>query len=126
MSSLAQLMLASEPSPRRVTVAAVIEICAKHYGIAPGLLTEPDGGAGQRQRWIANKRHVAMYLARELTDISTVQIGSIFGGRDHSTVLHACKRVAQRLEGPDLFIRSDVRAISGALGAAAAMGAGDA
>jgi chromosomal replication initiation ATPase DnaA len=62
-----------------------------------------------------------MYLARELTDISTVQIGSIFGGRDHSTVLHACKRVAQRLEGPDLFIRSDVRAISGALGAAVAM-----
>ncbi len=39
-----------------------------------------------------------MYLARELGQASTVQIGTVFGGRDHSTVLHACQKVRDMLE----------------------------
>jgi chromosomal replication initiator protein len=38
-----------------------------------------------------------MYLARQLTDLSLNQIGAYFGGRDHSTVLHACRKVEQAL-----------------------------
>ena len=117
MMSLAQIMLSDEPYPRRVTVAAVIEACAKHYGIAPGLLTEADGGSGQRQHWIASKRQVAMYLARQVTDASLAQIGGYFGQRDHTTVIHSCRKVAQRLDGPDVFIRADIRAILRSLGA---------
>jgi chromosomal replication initiator protein len=113
---LAEMMLAPEPGFSRITVSAVINASARHYGIAPGLLTEPDGGAGQRQRWIARKRHVAMYLARELTPHSTIQIGEMFGRRDHTTVMYACKQVKERLaEGRD-FSREDVRNILRRLG----------
>jgi chromosomal replication initiator protein len=42
-------------------------------------------------------RQVGMYLARELTPLSLQQIGAYFGGRDHSTVLHACRKVKQAL-----------------------------
>lgn len=42
-------------------------------------------------------RHVSMYVARKLTDLSTIQVGKWFGGRDHTTVLHACKKVDQEI-----------------------------
>ncbi|MGI8781745.1 MAG: chromosomal replication initiator protein DnaA [Solirubrobacteraceae bacterium] len=49
-------------------------------------------------------RHVAMYLARELTDQTLPAIGRAFGGRNHTTVLHACRRTAERITGdPDAF-----------------------
>jgi len=49
-------------------------------------------------------RHVAMYLARELTDQTLPAIGRAFGGRNHTTVLHACRRTAERIAGdPDAF-----------------------
>lgn len=115
-SDIAALMLASPPGPSRVTVAAVIRACALHYGIAPGLFTEPDGGAGQRQMWISRKRQVAMYLCRELTETSTPQIGHYFGHRHHTTVLHACDAVKQRLSSDD-FTCADVRAVMKILGA---------
>lgn len=48
----------------------------------------------QRTRRVARPRQVAMYLARELTMRSLPEIGKRFGGRDHTTVLHACRRIA--------------------------------
>jgi chromosomal replication initiator protein len=50
-----------------------------------------------RARRVVWPRQVAMYLARELTDQTLPAIGRAFGGRDHTTVLHACKRTAQRI-----------------------------
>jgi chromosomal replication initiator protein len=47
---------------------------------------------------LSQSRQLAMYLARELTDASLPAIGRAFGGRDHSTVLHALRRAAQRIE----------------------------
>jgi chromosomal replication initiator protein len=52
----------------------------------------------QRYRNISLPRQVGMYLARRLTRLSLEQIGAYFGGRDHSTVLHACRTVANALE----------------------------
>jgi CTP:molybdopterin cytidylyltransferase MocA len=51
--TIAQIMLADEPGFRRMTIAAVIDACARHYGVAPGLILEPDGVAGSpaRARW---------------------------------------------------------------------------
>jgi len=49
-------------------------------------------------------RQVGMYLARRLTPLSLEQIGAYFGGRDHSTVLHACRKVERALaEDPGLI-----------------------
>ena len=57
----------------------------------------------QRARRVARPRQVAMYLARKLTTRSLPEIGRRFGGRDHTTVLHACKRVVELCEEDPLF-----------------------
>lgn len=49
--------------------------------------------AARRSRDVARPRQVAMYLAKEMTPRSLVEIGRRFGGRDHTTVLHACRQV---------------------------------
>jgi len=75
--------------PRRVTVALVQEVVAEHYGLAI-----EDFKIRKRTRAIAFPRQVAMYLARELTGFSLPKLGEEFGGRDHTTVLHACNKIA--------------------------------
>ena len=52
----------------------------------------------RRSRSIARPRQVAMALAKELTSHSLPEIGDAFGGRDHTTVMHACKRVKELRE----------------------------
>jgi chromosomal replication initiator protein len=49
--------------------------------------------AKKRSKAIAYPRQIAMYLARQLTDFSLPEIGDQFGGRDHTTVMHACAKV---------------------------------
>ena len=60
----------------------------------------------KRTRTIARPRQIAMCLARELTQLSLPEIGNAFGGRDHSTVLHACKTV-EHLRNIDHVLNSD-------------------
>jgi chromosomal replication initiator protein len=65
-----------------------------------------------RRRWrnVLLPRQVGMYLARQLTGLSLEQIGAYFGGRDHSTVLHACRKVAQGVDD-DAVLSGAVRQI---------------
>ena len=58
-----------------------------------------------RSRKVALPRQVAMYLLRELGNISLPQIGETLGGRDHTTVMYACDKVADMIERDDLFRR---------------------
>ena len=55
---------------------------------------------------VARPRQVAMALCKELTDHSLPEIGDAFGGRDHTTVLHACRKIKE-LSDTDLAIRDD-------------------
>ncbi len=55
----------------------------------------------KRTRAIAYPRQIAMYLCRELTDMSLPKIGEAFGGRDHTTVIHACDKVGSDIEKDD-------------------------
>ena len=57
----------------------------------------------RRARRVARPRQVAMYLARELTSRSLPDIGRRFGGRDHTTVLHACRRIAELCRSDPMF-----------------------
>jgi len=57
----------------------------------------------QRARRVARPRQVAMYLSRKLTTRSLPEIGRRFGGRDHTTVLHACRRIEALCEEDPLF-----------------------
>jgi chromosomal replication initiator protein len=57
----------------------------------------------KRTSSLAFPRQVAMYLARELTQLSLSEIGSRFGGRDHTTVMHACEKIGTAKENdPEL------------------------
>jgi chromosomal replication initiator protein len=60
----------------------------------------------RRTRSVARPRQVAMALARELTEHSLPEIGDAFGGRDHTTVIHACEQV-RKLKDSDSRIRED-------------------
>jgi chromosomal replication initiator protein len=82
--------------PRRpsatLSIGRIQTAVAAHYEIAV-----PDLLSASRAARIAWPRQVAIYLARELTSTPLQTIGEAFGGRNHATVLHACKRVAERL-----------------------------
>jgi chromosomal replication initiator protein len=75
-----------------VTLHQVLDITARHYGLHVDDLIGP-----RRNGPINQARQIAMYLAREITSASLPQIGEVFGGRKHSTVLHSCNKVAEDL-----------------------------
>jgi chromosomal replication initiator protein len=74
------------------SVADVQAAACEHFGLSADELLSPTRAT--RVSW---PRHVAMYVARELTKESLPAIGRQFGGRDHTTVLHACRRTAERM-----------------------------
>ena len=78
------------PGPR--TVEEIQAATCERLGITREALSSPDRSA--RVAWA---RQVAMYLSRELTDATLPAIGRAFGGRNHSTVLHACRRTTERI-----------------------------
>ena len=77
-----------------VTIENIQKTVAEYYKIRIADLLSK-----RRSRSIARPRQVAMALAKELTNHSLPEIGDAFGGRDHTTVLHACKRVKELREG---------------------------
>jgi chromosomal replication initiator protein len=64
----------------------------------------------RRSKTLVQPRQIAMYLCRELTDASFPEIGRHFGGKDHTTIMHACKQVAKALEG-DTTLRATLDAL---------------
>jgi chromosomal replication initiator protein len=76
---------------RPLSIEAVKHTVAAHYG-----LTVDDLISSSRAARVAWPRQMAIHLARELTDASLSAIGDAFGGRNHATVVHALKRVAER------------------------------
>jgi chromosomal replication initiator protein len=83
----------SEESRATLTIETIQKKVAEHYDLRVADLL-----GRRRPEYIAFPRQVAMYLARTLTDSSLSTIGEAFGGRDHGTVLHACRAVANRME----------------------------
>ena len=73
---------------RRVTIEEIQKRVAEHFNIRLA-----DMHSARRSRSVARPRHVAMYLAKQLTSRSLPEIGRKFGGRDHTTVMHAVKKV---------------------------------
>jgi len=80
--------LISESQARKIDVYLIKTVVAEYYNIKI-----EDFESRKRTRQIAFPRQVAMYLTRELTDMSLPKIGDEFGGRDHTTVIHACDKI---------------------------------
>ena len=88
-----------------VSAQSIVDVVLDHYEMeAKDLLS------AKKVRTIVHARQVGMYLARQLTPLSLTQIGSLFGGRDHTTVLYALRRIEKSLaDNPRL--RSEVETI---------------
>jgi len=78
---------------RQISIDNIQRLAAEYYNIKIS-----DILSKRRSRTIARPRQMAMFLAKELTNHSLPEIGDAFGGRDHTTVLHACKRIAELKE----------------------------
>lgn len=95
-----------ENADKPITIDTIQDVVAKHFNLESKELKSK-----RRTDAIAWPRQIAMYLARTLTELSTTEIGEFFGGKDHTTVLHACEKVKLKLaESP--FISSLVNKIT--------------
>mgnify|MGYP005866469701 FL=1 len=95
-SALADLL----PQRSNIGPEQVIQAVAEAFGISLAQMRGSD-----RSREIALPRQVAMFLLREESNLSLPQVGDLFGGRDHTTAMHACKKVADLIERDDKLRR---------------------
>ena len=77
-------------TPNQVTAATIMAVTAGYYSV-----TMDDLCGSSRSRQLVTARQIAMYLCREMTDLSLPKIGQLFGGRDHTTVMHANKKIRE-------------------------------
>lgn len=82
----------SPDRPKAITVSQIQKVIGDHFGLKVEELK-----AKKRTKHVAFARQIAMYLTRELTDMSLPKIGDAFGGRDHTTVLHAYDKVSTEI-----------------------------
>jgi chromosomal replication initiator protein len=89
-----------QEADRPLTVEGILKAVAEHFGMKPQELK-----ARKRTKGIAQPRQLAMFLARELTDLSLSDIGKQMGGKDHATVIYACKQIEKRCAADENFER---------------------
>jgi chromosomal replication initiator protein len=101
-------ILGDHSAPRQapqVTVEAVQKAVAAHFSVRIADLKGP-----RRHKGVSRPRMIAMYLSRELTGSSFPEIGLRFGGKDHSTVINACKRMVE-IQEADAELRATIQSI---------------
>ena len=91
---------------RRISIDEIQTQVAEHYRIRKAEMT-----SARRAREVARPRQVAMYLSKQLTPKSLPDIGRRFGGRDHTTVIHAVKQI-ERLRASDSELDADIRLLT--------------
>ena len=83
----------SNPRQSNITTEMIQRVVADYFALSVGELK-----GKKRTKAIAFPRQIAMYITRDLTEYSTTEVGLEFGGRDHTTVMHACQRVESRMK----------------------------
>lgn len=105
---LAQAVLSNvlyNPKKRQVTPERIAKAVSDYYGVAMDALR-----GQKREKAIVVPRQIAMFLMREETEVSLLRIGAELGGRDHSTVLHACDKINREMQVND-ELRREVAAV---------------
>jgi chromosomal replication initiator protein len=92
--------------PKRVKIDDILRVVAKHYGVQRGDLL-----SSRRNQSIVRPRQIGMYLAKTLTSRSLPEIGRRFGGRDHTTVLHAIRKI-EGLKHADGTLKEELDSLS--------------
>ena len=88
-----QLVNSEKPA---ITLDYIQKTVANHFN-----LTQDDLNSKKRTQQIVYPRQIAMYLCRKMMDVSLPDVGKFFGGRDHSTVIHSCEKIANEMETDD-------------------------
>lgn len=83
---------------KQITPDLIKQIVAEEYGVKP-----EDFSTKRRDRNISHPRQVSMFLIRDILGLSLPKIGDLFGGRDHSTVMHACREIVNSMEADTAF-----------------------
>jgi chromosomal replication initiator protein len=89
-----------------ITVTRIVDATAVVYGFS-----RVDLNSHRRTKNLCKARHLAMYLARELTPRSMPEIARIMGGRDHTTVMHGAQKIAKQVADPDHEVHSYIAEI---------------
>jgi chromosomal replication initiator protein len=97
--------LVRSKEPRRVKIDDILRVVMKHFGVNRGDLL-----SSRRNRSIVRPRQIGMWLAKSLTARSLPEIGRRFGGRDHTTVLHAIRKIDSLLQD-DATLREEVEVL---------------
>jgi len=92
MAEIALRDLAPDSADRQITATSIMEVTAEFFDIDVETLR----GAGKK-RAVAHARQLAMYLCRELTELSLPKIGEQFGGKDHTTVIYADRKIRKEM-----------------------------
>ena len=85
-------------SSREIHPRVIIDTVAETYNVSPDEILSK-----KRSQDIMLPRQIAIYICREMTDLSTVHIGREFGGRDHTTILHSIEKVTRQMEADAMF-----------------------
>ena len=96
----------SSSQTRSITIDLIQDVVANYYNLSVQELKSQ-----RRTRNVAYPRQIAMYLSRKLTDMSLPKIGDEFGGRDHTTVIHAYEKISTALKSDD-SLASAIRIIT--------------
>ena len=78
---------------REISVDFIVQIVTDHFNLAEDAIISK-----RRQNSVVLPRQICMYLCKELTDMSTTDIGAKLGNRDHSTVIHGCAKIEEKLK----------------------------
>ena len=83
----------TNPRQKSITIDIVQRVVAEYFG-----LSQSDLKGKKRTKAIAFPRQLAMYLARDMTEYSTTELGIEFGGRDHTTIMYGCQKIENRIK----------------------------
>ena len=98
--------MGTQVQAKQVTFESITQAVASHYHIKIEELFNK-----KRTKNIAYPRQIAMYLCREMADLSYPRIGELFGGRDHTTVIHAFEKISKTRK-TDLELQNDLTKIT--------------
>ena len=85
--------LYSSPSIGNISIKNIMEVVAENYQISIA-----DLKSKKRDKKFVHPRHIALYIAKELTEYTFSDLGNEFGGRDHSSIMHACDKVKEQIK----------------------------
>lgn len=100
LASMVLRDMSANPDQSRIKIDDILKVVGRHYNVARTDILSP-----RRARSVVIPRQVGMYLAKKMTSRSLPEIGRRFGGRDHSTVLHAVRKIDEQIKKDERLAR---------------------